>query len=438
MIDEMQELRKANPHRPHDLAGQVAMARDDLLDAIRADTSRFPALANWIAHHRLTAVPARAAWTGVLAAMVLTVLGLGQFGVIGGDDTGGEVEMNVADGDSPAISSNPDSLTGEPPTTSASATRPESTTTTASSSAPATSTVPASAVPASVVPTTTTASGNETANDETAGDEPANPSTTSAAPAGTAPPSTTAPATAPEPVTTTPSPTSVAGPLAPEDLLVVHLDFAHTDDGLAALATRELAIHFGLQPFVVAGTAPTGAFAHPYDEVMTASWGSQWIDAGANRSVAVDQAAAVWRAVLDSGGDIWVAEGGVSDFSAEVLRRVQSSRPSLDTATRIHVVQHAQRNENATALHELAAVRAGADYLRIDDGNSANGTADLREASSEFEAAALTGPRAAAWQIGFDEHDDQLDFSDAVTVLHILGIGVDQVAHPDDFATLFL
>ena len=31
-----------------------------------------------------------------------------------------------------------------------------------------------------------------------------------------------------------------------------------------------------------------------------------------------------------------------------------------------------------------------------------------------------------------------LDFSDTVEVLHILGVGVDSVANPDDFAARFM
>ncbi len=103
------------------------------------------------------------------------------------------------------------------------------------------------------------------------------------------------------------------------------------------------------------------------------------------------------------------------------------------------MVQHNGRNETASTAGALATVQDATEYVRIDDGNSANGTADLFQPSSSFEAAALAGPNAAAWAVAFgDLPAAELDFSDTVAVLHILGIGLDQVATPDDFADRFL
>lgn len=416
MIDELHELRKANPHEPADLAGSVAMSRDDLIVALRTDSSRFPFTTNLVAQQRRrqAAIPARVSWASALAAIVLAVVVFGQM-VVGGD----EAEVDVAE--------IPTTLPIETPTTTlvVEAVADDASTTTVEESAAARTT---STAPASSTPTTLGTA------------PPVAPSTTQAAPSTTAAP-TTAPSTTAPPTTaptTAPSQPAIDRPFTRGDLLAVHLDFGHTDDGLAALASREVTEWFGLNPIVVAGTDQPDAFAHSYTGLMNSGWGSDWVDAAANRTAAVDLATAEWLGVLDAGGDVWVAEGGVSDFSAEVLRSIRTARPGLDAASRIHVVQHAQRNEDETTPADFTYVQANADYIRIDDGNSANDTADLKMPDNGFTAAALAGPRSAAWAEGFDFHSSDIDFSDTVTVLHILGISTDQVADPDDFAAMFM
>ena len=148
---------------------------------------------------------------------------------------------------------------------------------------------------------------------------------------------------------------------------------------------------------------------------------------------------AVPATTIDAGGHVWIAEGGVSDFTAEVLREMLDQRPGLGTAEVVHLLQHAARNHDATSPENLALVEAATDYVWIDDGNSLNGTAGLNGASDGFETSALAGPHAAGWAVAFQAMSaDELDFSDTVTVLHVLGVGIDQVASPADFALRFL
>lgn len=253
------------------------------------------------------------------------------------------------------------------------------------------------------------------------------------APATTvAPPATTTAA----PITTTDGPFAIG-----QDLLAVHFDFAHLDDGHATVATAEVALDFGITPSVVAGTqSPASAsFVHDYQRVMNETFGSGWRDAGSDWGSAINAAANEWLAVFDRGGRVWVAEGGVSDFTAEVLSEIVARRPNLDTVPLVRVVQHAQRNENETVAEALALVTSHATYTRIDDGNQSNGTADLELQSQTFETAALGGPFASAWTVAFDAMSaDQLDFSDTVAVLDIFEIAIDQVANPDDFVEVFI
>lgn len=235
---------------------------------------------------------------------------------------------------------------------------------------------------------------------------------------------------------------SVNGPLDPtKDLLVVHLDFADTDDGVTAAAVSELTRALHLDPLVVVATpsADSEEYVHPYNELMMAVWGDRWVDARSDRETTVAGAANQWLEHLDAGGHIWVAEGGVSDFTAEVLEQVSRQRPGMDTKSVVHVVQHNDRNERATRFGALETVKATTDYVQIDDGNSANGTADLKQVSEEFEQAAIGGDNGAVWQAVFDYRPpSDLDFSDTVTVLHIVGVGVDQVADPAQFADYFM
>lgn len=271
------------------------------------------------------------------------------------------------------------------------------------------------------------------------------PTTAPTTPVTAAPPAT-APAASPA---TTAAPTSGATPISARttslpfdpaaDLLVVTLDFGHRDDGHAAVATRELATRFDLTPLVVAGTRDDDqAVVHDYAEIMRAAWGSGWIDA-ADRGAAVDASADRWLSTIDAGGVVRIAEGGVSDFTADVLREVRLRRPALDTTSRIAVVHHSVRNEEETRAGDLDLLRADTTMIRIDDGNNANDTADLNGSSSMFETAALAGSHRDAWRAAFDFFDAaSLDFSDTVTVLHVLGIGLDQIANADDFATVVI
>ena len=47
-----------------------------------------------------------------------------------------------------------------------------------------------------------------------------------------------------------------------------------------------------------------------------------------------------------SGGQVWVAEAGQSDFSADWLQRVYALDLPVDVKARVHVVQHSDWNES--------------------------------------------------------------------------------------------
>ncbi|MEM9131771.1 MAG: hypothetical protein AAF962_09670 [Actinomycetota bacterium] len=263
----------------------------------------------------------------------------------------------------------------------------------------------------------------------------------------------------PAPVTTVPTvqttppgpsaPPATSGPFDPStDLLSLHFDHApDKDDGHAAVAGRELATALGLEPWVIGG-AYAERIPDKYnpgsEAVMRAAWGDGWVNAHRDRAGAVRRTADRWQQVLSAGGDIWVAEGGHADLTADVVRELKDRMPGLATRNRIHVVQHSEVNESVSNKTDLGYVRSNTDYIKIDNGNYPdNGTADFTGGrnNTRFINCALGGRHGDAWQAAFtylDPYKDKLDFSDTVEALHIVGIGLGRVADVHDFSEVVM
>ena len=226
------------------------------------------------------------------------------------------------------------------------------------------------------------------------------------------------------------------------DLISLHYDHApDRDDGHATVAGRAVTDFFGIIPLVVGGAYGVNASSYNSDSeaVMDATWGNAWIDAHNSRDSALSEATQAWTEVLQSGGDIYVAEGGQSDFTADVVRNIQSSI-TFDTEDRIHVIQHSSYNEDNTTPADLDYTRANTDYIKIPNGNNTNATANFNQRSSDFVTAARNSKFGDAWDAAFDYLDPinaKLDFSDTVELMEILDIGTNQVDGPDDFADMF-
>ncbi len=252
---------------------------------------------------------------------------------------------------------------------------------------------------------------------------------------------TNAPATGEQPAIVRPV---IDGPFDPEkDLLSLHYGTPSIDDHLAALAAREIATWLSIEPHVVVLTrsVPIDPKSKAVDVglVVDAGWGeSNWLSA--ENPDTVDETAERWLATIDSGGSVWVADAAVSDFTAQVVREVERLRPELPLSEIVHVVQHSNGNHNSTDAEDLAYLGSTIDYVRIEDGNEPNKTADLNAPSPEFMEAALAGRYAEAWRFAFEMLDPTktVDFSDTVEVLHIIGVGVDDVADPAGFAAYFM
>jgi len=307
----------------------------------------------------------------------------------------------------------PERPTSEPPTTTTGA-DPTSTSTTSGSGPASTGQAPTTARPTTTRPTTITAT-------------PSSVSSTA------------------QPTTTTHQPGPTNGRFdAGRDLLALHYDHViYRDDAHATVAAREIVNDLGIGPIVVGGaySASNTRYNADSEVVMDATWGPNgWLNAHANRAGAVTSAAQRWTEAIADGDEVWVAEGGQSDYTADVVRAVAQSLPAVDLGNRIHVVQHSAANELKTSSSDLSYLRGTIDYIKIDDGNENNATANLNSFDRGFIDAALAGPFASAWSEAFDYLDPfpGLDFSDTVEVLHIIGVGRNTVADPGDFADTFM
>ncbi len=84
------------------------------------------------------------------------------------------------------------------------------------------------------------------------------------------------------------------------------------------------------------------------------AFGDDWSDAHADRDAALDRVTGAAAATLDSGGTVWVAEAGQSDFTAAVVRQLAEKVPADELNSRVVVVQHAEWNEEVTTPADLS------------------------------------------------------------------------------------
>lgn len=222
-----------------------------------------------------------------------------------------------------------------------------------------------------------------------------------------------------------------------QEQIYLHYDVAQDFDDLHAMvAARQVLEKHGRTAEVIIGThsyksVDGGDFR--YRRAAVAELAPQVFGANGYREVAYnfaahdDAVAAEWDSIILNGGTVVVAEGGPSDFTEDVLRKMNQDR------SMVTVVQHSAWNENMTLPSALAYVKAQTNYIKIADGNVANSTADL---SFPFTNARANTMRATdpLWSAAFDVYDNLVDFSDTVELLHILGVGLNQVSDINSFA----
>lgn len=231
-----------------------------------------------------------------------------------------------------------------------------------------------------------------------------------------------------------------------KDLLSLHYDHApDRDDGHSTAADRTLleslyGAHW-LPAHVVAVSGAYGlnkqSFNPKSDAVMDATWNDRggWIAADRDRAAAVATLLKRWVVTLETGGDVYVKEGGQSDITAELVKLIREQHPDIDSQKRIHVVQHSDWNENHTTPNALAYTQENTNYIRIPD---ANRYLNRPEGDATFGKVAAQHPLFGKfWSAAFAYYppEQRLDFSDTGELMHILGLGELGI---DDFRSRFL
>ena len=243
-----------------------------------------------------------------------------------------------------------------------------------------------------------------------------------------------------------------------KDLLLVNFDCkTDVDDIHSAAALITLLsnpAYSKVNYHAVAGTYGTqkGLYVPPND-LFQMAFDAHWSDAHTNWQLALKEVKTKAITTLKDKGEIWIADAGQSDFSADLVKELQTELSNLEFLKRIHIVQHSDWNEKVTSPEKLAFVKAEVDYQKIPDGNvMSNGTPGFRtpeykqwESNLKDERLKEIWKLAVAIGIEYNGKDGRynneaiaaggLDFSDISEVCWILGI--QDIKDTSEFFELF-
>ena len=242
----------------------------------------------------------------------------------------------------------------------------------------------------------------------------------------------------------------------PGDFIALHYDNApDPDDAHATVAGLMVISHFGLRDVtgVVSGAygAPVKHVYRPASEaVFQAAWGEEgsaqtWFNAHQHRELSLQRSADIWERTLRNGGRVMVAEGGQSDYTADVIREL-ARRDSALVLSDIWVFQHSYGpksfNESQATQADLQYVKRHATYVKVPNGNKTNDSANLNQknpaVANRFLASELYGEAWAAAFTYLNPYTRKFDGSDTVELLYILGLDSRTIADWADFADYFL
>jgi hypothetical protein len=228
----------------------------------------------------------------------------------------------------------------------------------------------------------------------------------------------------------------------PGDLLIIaHDSGPDTDDMQAIVANRMIMDLYPTVNFILVGATQGHAWTDPTvgSESHAQSLFPEWINAKASTSgttsfdgTSVIEVADNVEKALGNGGTVHIAEGGPSDFTAEVIRLLQSRGVHASSLKRIRVVQHSAGasawNEQQTSSSNLALVKSASQWVPIANGNvGGNATADFQEPASSsmcqrFMRAVSGSQYSSQWAWAYSTIGDtrKCDQSDSVELLYIL------------------
>jgi len=223
------------------------------------------------------------------------------------------------------------------------------------------------------------------------------------------------------------------------DLLSLHFDHApDRDDGHSAAADRTiLETMYGkkwIRKHVIAVSGAYGKNAKQFndasDKVMDVTWNEigGWLDGHEDKDQVVEELVKRWTQCLNDGGHIWVKEGGQSDITAAVVRKIAKDLKSAKDESRqlnkrIHLIQHSKWNEDQTTDSDLEYVKQATHYIKIKD---ANQFLNVKGGEKKFEGLAKKHSKFGdSWQAAFAYYapNERLDFSDTGELMFILGLG---------------
>lgn len=233
------------------------------------------------------------------------------------------------------------------------------------------------------------------------------------------------------------------------DLLIVQWDSSYGWETMQSMvATRTILDKFPSTEFIVVNGSrqdSTATIAPDSSNIMQTLF-PNGVDAYSDYTHAIETVALSIKLTLDMGATVHIAQAGPSDWIADVIRHLQS----INTMglKRIRVVQNNNTvSEQATLPDNLALIVDVVTYVVIDDGNIANNTPDfnpnsdndINRARDEFIPLATSSTYGDTWSIafGYGESNRPVDFSDVVSVLHILGISTATVNDVFKFAAMY-
>lgn len=107
----------------------------------------------------------------------------------------------------------------------------------------------------------------------------------------------------------------------------------------------------------------------PPNSLFQKTFGNKWVDAHSNRKLALNKVFKAAKETLNNNGNIWIAEGGQSDFSALLIMKLMKEKFPFPINKKIHIVQHSDWNEEVTTPELLEYVKKNILYFKIPDGN---------------------------------------------------------------------
>lgn len=191
-----------------------------------------------------------------------------------------------------------------------------------------------------------------------------------------------------------------------KDLFLAHFDSkTDVDDihSIAATATVLADKRFQkVNYYAVAGAYgdQEGLYV-PAPKLFELAFGKRWVNAHTHYEEALAVVVSKVAETLQQSGNIWIAEAGQSNFTADVIRAIKQQHPNIDTKTRIAVVQHSQWNEEVTNPEDLSYAKNNSAYHKIPDGNGRNnGTPGFKSEQMPDWRTYIKNPRLVSiWQL---------------------------------------